>query len=127
MSSRQICRIPAILLILVLFGCSNHTSDDRARATFDRNVESCICRHLDFEEDHYSGLTYEQFVEDCNDTVLSSNPSRYPESFNSEPSLDELRCQELVQPWLDEVAAAKALQENNRKLFEELQDEELTQ
>ncbi len=127
MSSVRNCGIPVLLPLLVLFGCTKHEGGDRARVTFDRNVESCICRYMDIEEDNYSGLTYEQFVEDCNQTVLNSNPVRYPDSFNSIPDISELRCQELVQPWLDEVEAAQALQENNRNLFEEILGKESTQ
>lgn len=114
----------AVSLTILLAGCANHQSDEQARVTFDRNVESCICRYLDLEEDNYSGLTYEQFVDDCNETVLTSNPNRYPDSFRSDPEISELRCQENVQPWLDEVAKAKALQENNRRLFDEFDNDE---
>lgn len=79
---------------------------------------------MDIEEDHYSGYSYEYFIDDCNDVVHESNPSRYSESLRSEPEITEIRCQEYVKPWLEEVEEAENLQENYRKLLEELRSEE---
>ena len=111
-------------MIPILFACSPKESTDQAETSFARNVESCICRYLDVEEDNYSGLTYEFFIEDCNEIVHESNPERYPETLRSEPEISDLRCPEYVQPWLDEVAESENLQDNNRRLFEELTDED---
>lgn len=89
-------------------------------------MESCVCRYLDIEEDHYSGYTYEYFIDDCNEVVHESNPSRYFESLRSEPEITELRCQEYVKPWLEEVEEAEKLQENYRELLEELRGDDPT-
>lgn len=122
-------RSPVALVVMapILFACSPKENSDQAATSFARNVESCICRYLDAEEDNYSGLTYEFFIEDCNEIVHESNPDRYPETLRSEPEISDLRCQEYVQPWLDEVAESENLQDNNRRLFEELTEEEPAQ
>lgn len=119
-------RLPGawVTVIPILFACSPKESAEQAETSFARNVESCICRYLDVEEDNYSGLTYEFFIDDCNEIVLESNPDRYLETLRSEPEISELRCQEYVQPWLDEVAESQNLQDNNRKLFDELTEVE---
>lgn len=119
-------RLPSawVLTIPILFACSPKESPEQAETSFARNVESCICRYLDVEEDNYSGLTYEFFIDDCNEIVHESNPARYPETLHSAPEISDLRCQEYVQPWLDEVEESQNLQDNNRKLFDELTNEE---
>lgn len=116
-----------VVMIPILFACSPKESTEQAETSFARNVESCICRYLDVEEDNYSGLTYDFFIEDCNEIVHESNPDRYPETLRSDPEISELRCPEYVQPWLDEVAESENLQDNNRRLFDELTDEDPTE
>ncbi len=113
-------------MVIAVFasGCGPDNTSKRAEADFDRNVESCICRYMQIEENNYSGLTYEYFVEDCNETVMQSNPTRYPDSFLFEPEITELRCQEDVEPWEREVEEWEGLRENNQRFFEEFGGDE---
>lgn len=109
-----------VVFVPITFGCSPQETAQQAERSFAQNVESCICRYLDIEEDHYSGFTYEYFIDDCNEIVHDSNPSRYSETLRAEPGLSELRCQEYVKPWLEEVEESENLQENYRELLKDL-------
>lgn len=111
------------MLTAMLCGCSDETEAERSKEDFDRNVESCVCRHLEWETDSYSRLPYEDMVQICNETVLSSNPNRYPKELNSRPKLVDLRCQEDVEPWLEAVEENRVLEESNRRLFEEVKQQ----
>ena len=77
--------------------------DNRGQESFDKNVESCICRTLAFEADSFSGLAYPAMIERCNETVHNANPARYPPTARSEPSVDELRCPDDVADWREEA------------------------
>lgn len=89
---------------------------------FVRTVESCICNYLDIEDDNPSGLSYEDFIEDCNKTVRESHPKRFTDIEDSEPEMDSLRCPEKVESWLEVIAEQEQLRENNRKLMQDLLD-----
>lgn len=116
----------SLLLALLIFtismstSCSAPKKSDPNMAIFVRTVESCICNYLDIEDDNPSGLTYEDFIEDCNKTVRESHPKRFTDIEDSEPEMDSLRCPEKVESWLEVIAAQEQLRENNRKLMQEL-------
>ena len=74
-------------------------SEDARRVSYAKNVESCLCRFLEFETDSYSGLSYEDMQERCNRTVHDANPKRYPASSSSTPEIDALRCPTSVEDW----------------------------
>ena len=93
------------------------------RRTSTAMLKGCVCRHLEWETDSYSRLPYEDMVQICNETVLSSNPNRYPKELNSRPKLVDLRCQEDVEPWLEAVEENRVLEESNRRLFEEVKQQ----
>lgn len=65
-------------------------------------------------------MPFEEMVQICNETVLSSNQSRYSQDLSVSLSLEELRCQEDVEPWLEVVEENRILEESNRKLFDEV-------
>lgn len=104
--------------------CSAPKKTDPTVALFVRTVESCICNYLDIEDDNPSGLTYEDFIEDCNKTVRESHPDRFTDIEDSEPEIDSLRCPEKVESWLEVVAEQERLRENNRRLLQELLENE---
>lgn len=109
-----------VFAIIALPGCSSPKRPDSAITLFARNVESCICNYLDIEDDNPSGLTYKDFVEDCNETVRESHPNRFTKLEDSEPTMDSLRCPEKVESWLKVIAEQAQLRENNRRLMQEL-------
>ena len=121
-----------VLLLTVLFtfsiltslSCSSPKKEDPTVALFVRTVESCVCNYLDIEDDNPSGLTYEDFIEDCNKTVRESHPDRFTDIEDSEPEMDSLRCPEKVESWLEVIAEQERLRENNRRLMQELLESE---
>ena len=120
-----------VLLVLLAFlismipSCSASKNPDASITLYARNVESCLCNYLDIEDDNPSGLTYQDFIEDCNKTVRESNPNRFTKLEDSEPEIDSLRCPEKVESWLKVIAKQEQLRENNRKLMQELLDQSL--
>ncbi|MYF38405.1 MAG: hypothetical protein F4219_06535 [Gammaproteobacteria bacterium] len=107
--------------------CSSPKKEDPTVALFVRTVESCVCNYLDIEDDNPSGLTYEDFIEDCNKTVRESHPDRFTDIEDSEPEMDSLRCPEKVESWLAVIAEQERLRENNRKLMQELLENEVVE
>ena len=113
--------------ILTSLSCSSPKKEDPTIALFVRTVESCVCNYLDIEDDNPSGLTYEDFVEDCNKTVRESHPDRFTDVEDSEPEMDSLRCPEKVESWLAVIAEQERLRENNRRLMQELLENEVVE
>lgn len=110
------------LLLLLAISCGSPQSKESATTLFNRHVESCICQNLVIETDNHSRLEYTDFIESCNSTVRDSNPERFPAEMQYSPAIDELRCQEDVEPWLEVVEENRQLQENNREFWEKLHD-----
>lgn len=106
--------------ILTSLSCSSPKKQDPTVVLFVRTVESCICNYLDIEDDNPSGLTYDDFIKDCNKTVRESHPDRFTDIEDSEPEMDSLRCPEKVESWLEVIAEREQLRENNRRLMQEL-------
>ena len=119
----------SLIVVLLIFSISSSTScsspnrPDPNITLFVRTVESCICNYLDIEDDNPSGLTYEDFIEDCNKTVRESHPNRFTDIEDSEPEMDSLRCPEKVESWLKVIAEQEQLRENNRKLMQQILEE----
>ena len=90
----------ASFYVVTLGACSK---DDGGQVSFDKNVESCICRTLAFEADSFSGMSYPVMIERCNETVHSANPARYPPTTTSAPQVEALRCPEDVDDWRAEA------------------------
>ena len=82
-------------------GCSYEESGDARETSYAKNVESCMCRSLEFEVDNFSGLTYLQLLERCNHTVHNANPQRYAAAASSSPEPESLRCQDDMEEWLE--------------------------
>ncbi len=118
-----------LFFVLLIFSisastsCSSPNKSDPNITLFVRTVESCICNYLDIEDDNPSGLTYQDFVEDCNKTVRESHPNRFTDIEDSEPEMDDLRCPEKVESWLKVIAEQERLRENNRELMREILEE----
>ncbi|MXZ55299.1 MAG: hypothetical protein F4227_03890 [Gammaproteobacteria bacterium] len=116
----------SLIVVLLIFSISSSTScsspnkPDPNITLFVRTVESCVCNYLDIEDDNPSGLTYEDFIEDCNRTVRESHPNRFTDIEDSEPEMDSLRCPEKVESWLKVIAEQERLRENNRELMQEI-------
>ena len=90
-------RFASVLLpLVVLGGCSK---DAGGHESFDKNVESCLCRTLAFEADSFSGISYAVMVKRCNETVHRANPARYSADATSAPTIDALRCPDDVADW----------------------------
>lgn len=109
------------VLLLLLGGCGTSQSEETITTLFNRHVESCVCQNLVIETDNYSRLEYADFIESCNETVHKSNPEKFLTTMHYSPTIDELRCQEDVEPWLEVVEENRQLQENNREFWETLQ------
>ncbi|MDE0645479.1 MAG: hypothetical protein OXH84_04480 [Gammaproteobacteria bacterium] len=109
-------------MLLLAISCGSPQSKESATTLFNRHVESCICQNLVIETDNHSRLEYTDFIESCNSTVRDSNPERFPAEMQYSPAIDELRCQEDVEPWLEVVEENRQLQENNREFWEKLHD-----
>ena len=90
-------RLIAVIFPLVILGAC--ARDDAGQESFDKNVESCLCRTLAFEAESFSGISYAVMTERCNETVHSANPTRYPPTATSAPSVDTLRCPDDVADW----------------------------
>lgn len=88
------------LFVLGIAACTFEESDLEAKVSYQKNVESCLCRFMDFETDSHSGLHYAHMQKRCNETVHGANPSRYETSLYSEPDIKALRCREKVDAWL---------------------------
>ncbi len=87
---------PVLFSLVILGACS---MDDGGQESFDKNVESCICRTLAFEADSFSGISYADMIERCNDTVHDANPARYSPTATSAPNVSTLRCPDDVADW----------------------------
>ncbi len=83
-----------------LAACTFEESDLDAKISYQKNVESCLCRFMDFETDSHSGLHYAHMQKRCNETVHGANPSRYETTLYSEPDIGALRCRDEVDAWL---------------------------
>lgn len=79
--------------------CSPLESEEARDVSYTKNVESCMCRSLEFQTDSYSGLSYERMLERCNETVHAANPRRYSEDAHAAPGIDDLRCPTSVREW----------------------------
>ena len=90
-------RLVAVILPLVILGAC--ARDDAGQESFDRNVESCLCRTLAFEAESFSGISYTVMTERCNETVHGANPARYPSTATSAPGVESLRCPDDVADW----------------------------
>ena len=88
------------LLTVSLAACTFEESDFDANVSYQTNVESCLCRFMDFEADSHSGLLYAHMQKRCNETVHDANPTRYETTLYSEPDIETLRCQDEVDAWL---------------------------
>lgn len=96
MVSKTFRLAPAVLCLLIPGACS---MDDDGQESFDKNVESCLCRTLAFEAESFTGTSYAVMTERCNETVHGANPARYPPAATSAPSVDTLRCPEDLADW----------------------------
>ncbi len=88
--------VAAVLPLVILGACA---ADDSGQESFDKNVESCLCRTLAFEAESFSGISYGVMTERCNKTVHSANPTRYPSVATSAPRVEALRCPDDVADW----------------------------
>lgn len=79
--------------------CSPLESEEARDVSYEKNVESCLCRSLEFETDSYTGRTFAGMLERCNATVHAANPRRYPEDAHAAPGIDDLRCPTSVEEW----------------------------
>lgn len=119
-SHRSLIVVLLIFTILSPTSCSSPNRPDPKTTLFVRTVESCVCNYLDIEDDNPSGLTYEDFIEDCNKTVRESHPNRFTDIEDSKPKMDSLRCPEKVESWLKVLEEQEKLRENNRKLMKDI-------
>lgn len=117
---RLLVLVMTVFCISTLLSCSSSKKTDPNLALFARSVESCVCNYLDIEDDYPTGLTYEDFIQDCNKTVRESHPSRFNKVEDSVPEMDSLRCPEKVESWLKVVEEQNQLHENNRKLIQDV-------
>ena len=101
--------------MLTLLGCSNDDKGEAAREVFERHVESCVCRFLDYESESYSGVGYAEMVAECNTIVQQANKGRHRDQSNSNPSLESLRCTDDIDDWRETIEEVEAQQEANRE------------
>ena len=90
-------RFASVVFSLVILGACS--PDDGGQESFDKNVESCLCRTLAFEAESFSGISYAVMIERCNETVHRANPARYPPAATAVPHVDALRCPEDLADW----------------------------
>lgn len=105
-------------MTVLLVSCGDRNSIGDLESKYPIEIESCVCRHLAFEADSYSGIRYDEMVIQCNKTTRSGHPS-LPPDIVSEPTLDSLRCTESVADWHETVAEERAQQASNRRNYEE--------
>ena len=98
----MVSRLQLAIAVFVpgLASCTFEESDLDAKISYQKNVESCLCRFMDFETDSHSGLHYAHMQKRCNETVHGANPSRYEASLYSEPDIEALRCRDEADAWL---------------------------
>jgi len=77
---------------------------------------------LAWEADSYSGVIYEEMISTCNETVQNANPTRYPSDFKFRMELDDLRCQDDVEDWHEELELTLIHQKASRERFEEFSE-----
>lgn len=77
---------------------AEETAGEKRRA-FAQNVESCLCRSLDYEVDYPGRISWPRLVERCNRVVHAANPQRYPAGLHAAPAFDGLRCPREAQAW----------------------------
>lgn len=75
-------------------------TDAEKRRTYAWNVESCICRSLEYEVDYEGRSAWPRLVERCNETVRAANRQRHPVDANFAPAVDALRCEREAAEWL---------------------------
>ena len=90
-------RLALAMSCLVFLGACS--MDDGGQQSFDKNVESCLCRTLAFEAESFTGISYAAMTERCNETVHGANPARYPPAATSAPSVHSLRCPDDIADW----------------------------
>ena len=108
--------------MLTLLGCSADDKGEAAREVFERHVESCVCRFLDYESESYSGVDYPDMVAECNAIVQQANKGRHRDQSNSNPSLESLRCTDDIDDWRETIEEVKAQQEANREGLQDFLD-----
>ena len=89
----------AALTGLGLVGCMAEETERERRRAFESNVESCVCRSLDYEVDQPGRISWQRLVERCNRVVYAANPQRYSAEFRAAPALDGLRCLREAEAW----------------------------
>lgn len=105
-------------LIVSLSACTDGGIESQIAERFPIEVEGCLCRHLDFEEDSFKGTSYQEMIDSCNQTIREGHPS-LPEDIHSAPPIDSLRCSEIVTDWQKEVAAHNQEEQVNKVHFKE--------
>ena len=92
-------RAATAVALAAAVACSPLESEEARGVSYAKNVESCLCRSLEFQTDSYSGLTFAGMLERCNETVHAANPRRYPEDARAAPEIGALRCPTSVREW----------------------------
>ena len=99
MPAGHLRRAAAAVALCAAAACSPLESEEARGASYAKNVESCLCRSLEFETDSYSGRTFAGMLERCNETVHAANPRRYPADAHAAPDIGALRCPTSVREW----------------------------
>ena len=97
--AKLLTRAASAVALAAAVACSPLESEEARGVSYAKNVESCLCRSLEFQTDSYSGLTFAGMLERCNETVHAANPRRYPEDAHAAPEIGALRCPTSVREW----------------------------
>ncbi len=97
---KRINQAAAVLATLVMGGCMAEESEAERQRAYAWNVESCLCRSLEYEVDYPARQPWPRLVERCNETVRAANRQRYPADANVAPAIEALRCQREAAEWL---------------------------
>ena len=89
----------AALAAIALAGCMAEETSEAQQRAFAKNMESCLCRSLEYEADYASGLSWQRMVERCERTVRAANPQRYAAATAVKLALESLRCQREADAW----------------------------
>ena len=113
------------VLVLFVSGCDHIDIKQQVIERYPTEVESCVCRHLNFGVDNERFQPYNTMVDTCNKTVKAGHPS-LPEDIHSAPELESLRCTDDVKDWLVEKTEYAKQQSSNRSNLTELLQESET-
>ena len=108
-----------IFCLALVSGCKRTDEAETTRQVFERHVESCVCRVLDYESENYRGTEYAEMLQECNVIVQQANNGHYSAQTVTKLPLEILRCSDDVESWQETLTEVKAQESSNRTGYRE--------